>query len=101
MPRDEELYKEDIENSIKRIEEYTRGLDYEKFESDQKTIDAVIKNLVNIGEAAKNISENNTSYDWSQIAKFRDFIVHQYFKADEEIIWDIIQNELPELKKHL
>jgi len=58
MPRDEELYKEDIENSIKRIEEYTRGLDYEKFESDQKTIDAVIKNLVNIGEAAKNISEN-------------------------------------------
>jgi len=58
MPRDEELYKEDIENSIKRIEEYTRGRDYEKFESDQKTIDAVIKNLVNIGEAAKNISEN-------------------------------------------
>ena len=58
MPRRHESYFEDILESIKRIQKYTDGMNSEEFQSDQKTVDAVINNLENIGEAVKNIPEN-------------------------------------------
>lgn len=74
---------------------------YEDFVSDQKTIDATINNLENIGEAAKNIENGKDDFDWKDISDLRDVLVHQYFRADKEIIWDIIRNEIPELKKKI
>ena len=104
MPRRAEAFLKDIERSIQRIRNYTEGYGFERFEKDDKTVDAVTKNLANIGEAVKNLPEEvteNSDYDWSQIARFRDFITHQYFKADEEIIWDIIENELDLLEEQV
>lgn len=71
----------------------------------RKTVDAVINNLENIGEAAKNIpqdfKEENDEVEWEDVAGFRDVLVHQYFRADEEIVWDIVKNELSFLKRAL
>lgn len=58
--------------------------------------------MENIGEAVKNLPDDfkeDSDLEWSDIAGFRDMIVHQYFNADPEIVWDIVQNELSELKE--
>lgn len=54
--RDEKLYIDDILEAIYKIENYIQDIDFEDFSSDQKSIDAVIRNLEIIGEATKNIS---------------------------------------------
>jgi uncharacterized protein with HEPN domain len=105
MPRKLEAYREDIIESIDRIQAYIEGMDFQDFSGDQKTVDAVINNLENIGEAAKNIpqdfKEENDEVEWEDVAGFRDVLVHQYFRADEEIVWDIVKNELSFLKRAL
>jgi uncharacterized protein with HEPN domain len=103
MARKLEAYREDILESISRIENYTEGMGFNEFKSDNKTVDAVINNLENIGEAAKNIQDKADSdeVNWRDISDFRDVLVHQYFRADKEIIWDIIENEIPHLKEDL
>ena len=75
---------------------------FENFSKDQKTIDAVIRNLEIIGEAVKNLPQKIKSdyeYEWRSIAGLRDILIHTYFGINLKIIWDIIQNELPELEK--
>jgi len=67
--------------------------------------DAVLRNLEIIGEASKNIPEEiryrYSDIPWSEMARLRDRIIHKYFSVDYEIIWDIINNELPVLKRKL
>lgn len=99
MPRDYKVYFEDIAVSSGKIIEYTRDLSYEKFCADSKTVDAVIRNMITIGEAIKNIPEEvrsqNSEIDWRRISGLRDILVHEYFGADNEMIWGIIKNKLP------
>ena len=99
MVRKREAYLEDILESIQRIKSYTDGMDYDDFVSNQKTVDALINNLENIGEAAKNLEDGNEDFKWRDISDVRDVLVHQYFRADKEIIWDILKNELPQLEE--
>lgn len=104
MPRRHETYLEDILLCIERVERYTEKVSFDDFRDEEKTLDAVLFNLENIGEASKNLSDDfkkNSAIDWSDVAGFRDFIVHQYFRADPEIIWDIVENELPGIKEEI
>jgi uncharacterized protein with HEPN domain len=101
MARKRKAYLQDILESIERIENYTSGMDYESFSSDQKTVDASVNNLENIGEAAKNLEDEDDDFNWRDISDVRDVLVHQYFRADKEIIWDIIENELPQFKEKI
>ena len=96
MPkRNQKLFLRDILDSIERIEEYTRDLSYNKFLKDRKTIDAVLRNLMVIGEAVKNISEEikmrYPEVDWRKIAGIRDRLIHGYFGIDLQIVWETIQ----------
>jgi len=101
MPRDFRVYLEDILGAISKIRRYTDGLSKQGFAADEKTLDAVIRNLEVIGEAVKQLPADlrarQPGLDWQKIAGLRDILIHQYFGIDVDILWDIIQNKLPAL----
>lgn len=99
------LYLEDIQNSIRKIEKYTRGSNFEKFSRDEQMIDAVVRNLSVIGEAVRNVSKDmkakNPEVAWNEIKGMRNKVVHEYFGIDEEILWKTIQYDFPIFKKQI
>lgn len=102
MSRDPELRLEGILDSICWIEAYIADYDYEAFQADRKTIDAVTRCLEIIGEAAKHLPESLTNthqeVPWRAICGFRDILAHSYFRAEDSIIWDAATNGLSILK---
>jgi uncharacterized protein with HEPN domain len=105
MPRDYKVYLEDILEAIGKVGRYTVGLSQEAFSGDERTLDAVVRNLEIIGEAIKKvpgkIRAKHSEVEWKRIAGLRDILIHEYFGIDVDIIWDIIQNKLPVLEKQL
>ena len=103
--RDPRLLVEDISSAIGKIERYVAEMAFDNFTADDRTIDAVVRNLEIIGEAARQIprtfKEINKDVPWGQIAGLRNRIVHDYFGLDLEMIWYIITADLPELKKSI
>lgn len=101
--RDYKLYLDDIIKATRKIEKYTRNLSLGQLKKKELVVDAVARNLGIIGEAAKNIPANiKNKYpdvEWKKIAGLRDILVHAYFGIDLEVVWDIIKNNLPELKR--
>jgi len=101
--RNWKLYVEDILEAINFIEDYIENYTFERFISDRKTIDAVVRNLEVIGEASKHIPEEikgeYKSIDWFGIRGLRNRITHEYFGLSYRIIWKIITEEFPYLKK--
>ena len=105
MPRDFEVYLEDILQAINKIRSYTAGLTRESFAQDSMRIDAVVRNLEIIGEAAKMVPESiraeYANIEWKKIAGLRDILAHHYFEVDLDIVWDIVQNKVPTLDREL
>ncbi len=102
MPkRRDQDYLSDIREAIQRIAVYTAGLDYEQFMQDNKTQDAVVRNLEIIGEATKNLSSRlrrvYAQIPWKDLAGMRDKMIHHYFGINYEIVWTIAKEELPDL----
>ena len=99
--RNSRLYLDDIKTAIDKIEKYTAGLSFEEFIQNIMAIDAVIRNLTVIGEAAKNITADfkkiHTAVEWKKITGLRDKITHQYFGINRDIVWDAVKNKAPEL----
>ncbi len=100
--RDMRLFFQDIVEAIDNISEYVQNMDYDDFSQDKKTIDAIVRNLEIIGEAAKNISnETKAKYpdvNWRAMAGMRDKLIHEYFGVSTVIVWDTIQGDLPVLE---
>ncbi|WP_234406767.1 DUF86 domain-containing protein [Limnothrix sp. PR1529] len=92
----------DILNSIDNIQSDTTNISYEEFVQDRRTKDAVILNLLIIGEATKQIPQDirdqHPEIQWKQIAGMRDMIAHAYFSINNKIVWNIIENDLDFLK---
>lgn len=105
MKRDIRLFIEDIVDSIKNIEEFSTGLNKEKFSKDKLRQSAIIRQLEIIGEAAKNIPnlfrEKHPNIPWKEIAGFRDILSHAYFGVNVERVWNIIEKDLLNLKKNI
>lgn len=103
MQRNFRVYFEDILKAILNIEEYIDNSSFDEFKDNKLVRDAVIRNLEIIGEAAKNvpreIKENYSEIEWREIAGLRDILIHRYFEVNMRIIWDIVKNKLPDLKK--
>jgi len=78
---------------------------FENFETDDKTIDAVVRNLEVVGEASRNIPENvKARYPdvyWKGVVGLRNRIIHEYFGVDLKIIWYIVKEELPILMNQM
>jgi uncharacterized protein with HEPN domain len=105
MPRNYKVYLEDILDAVANIEKYTKGLSFKEFRVNMLVRDAVVKNLEVIGEAVKNLPEQVKQkipgVNWRSIAGLRDILIHRYFEVDAEIMWDVIKNELPDLKSRI
>jgi len=105
MQRDYKLYLNDIIEAIHRIESYMTDLNKDEFSENSLYQDAVVRNLEIIGEAVKNIPKNfrkkNPDVEWKKIAGIRDILAHSYFGIDIDIVWDIMQNKIPELKDQI
>ena len=95
-------YLKDIQNAIEGIETFSVDMDFGSFLEDRKTINAVVRSLEVIGEAAKNIPEHiKKSYPempWNEMAGTRDILIHAYFGIDEKVIWKTIKEDLVKIK---
>lgn len=102
MKRDYYDYVEDILNSINETEEFVEGLGFDEFKGNKKTVNAVIRSLEVIGEAAKKIPEGLRKrfgdVPWNRMAGMRDKLIHEYHGVDLEIVWAVLKEELPPLK---
>lgn len=99
MSRSLRLYLEDILSSSAKILRYTEGMTFEDFIRDERTYDAVVRNLQIIGEVVKNVPiEFRDKYEqiqWRKMAGLRDILAHAYFSLEDEIIWDVVENKVP------
>jgi uncharacterized protein with HEPN domain len=104
-PRDWRLRLEDILDAAEAILGYTSGMDYAAFCSDQRTVDAVIKNLAVMGEAANGIPEQtrreNPELPWEEMRDIRNVLIHEYFGTSLPILWQTITEDLPLLAEKL
>jgi uncharacterized protein with HEPN domain len=102
MPRDHRLYLDDIVGAIDRIQSYVEGMDHARFAGDQRTMDAVIRNLEIIGEAARSlpaeIKDAIPQTDWRKIVGLRNLLLHEYFAVSTRVVWDIVQTKLEPLR---
>ena len=101
--RNNELYLQDILDSINKILKYTSDFSFDDFKNNTITVDAVIRNLEIIGEAASHIDsklrKDSSDIPWAHMVAMRNKMTHEYFGVDVEILWQTIQHDLPTLKK--
>jgi len=104
MTRAVELYIRDILQQMEDALEFVQGMTYEQFVRDKKTINAVLRSIEVIGEAAKNVPESiRAQYPdipWKEMAGMRDKVIHLY-GVDPEIVWLVVSERIPELKPKL
>ena len=95
---------QDILAAIEAIETYSVS-SYDEFLSDSKTQDAILYNLIIIGEAANQITdefqEKYSTLPWSSMIGTRNIIVHGYEQVKLQIVWEILQRDLEALKHEI
>ena len=91
-----------IMDAIQEIESYLIDADYNSFLNNSMMRFACIKQMEIIGEASNHISQEIknrlSTVSWAQIIGMRNIFVHEYFGVDPKLVWDILQNDIPDLK---
>jgi uncharacterized protein with HEPN domain len=101
-------YLQHILDAIERIRSYTAPLSRESFEATPMAVDAVVRNITIIGEAARNITHGDPDFaaahaeiPWEAMYGMRNHVTHGYFAVDVDIVWSTVQSYLPELELKL
>lgn len=91
----------DMIESGESILSFTEGLGIEEFQNDERTYKATLWDLRIIGEAASNIPDEvqarSKTIPWGEIVGMRNRITHAYEAIDVDIVWDAIQNDIPQM----
>lgn len=99
MSRNIALYLKDIVQNMNDAEEFIRGMTYGEFEADKKTLNAVLRSLEVIGEAAKHVPNDlrgqYPDVPWKEMAGMRDKVIHFYFGVDKETVWLVVKDRIP------
>jgi len=81
------------------------GLTWDRFSTDETLRRAFVRSLEVIGEATKKVPDDfrarYPSVEWRSMAGMRDRLIHNYFGVDYELVWDVVQNRIPELRRQL
>ena len=101
--RDYRDYLQDILDSVNDVENFIRGMSFEEFKVDRKTISAVVRSIEGIGQASKRIPRSlkakHKEVPWHEMAGMRDKLIHEYFGVDVEILWKTAKDNIPPLKQ--
>ena len=104
-PRNWKFRVDDILKAIEAVEDYTDDLDASTFEARRIVIDAVLRNLTVIGEAAAGIPDEIKArapeVPWQDVIGMRNIVVHEYFGVSLPIVWHTAKAELPKLRESL
>ena len=96
-------YLNDIAECINDVKSFTDGMTYKEFSLDKKTINAVVRSIEIVGEAAKHIPkiirDKAPDVPWKDIVGMRNKITYEHFGVDIKIVWDTAKHYLPKLKK--
>jgi len=105
VQRDTRAFLDDIVEACEKVARYTAAMTLDTFQTDEKTVDAVVRNLEVIGEAAKKIPDEVRAripdIEWQRIAGLRDVLIHQYFGIDMDIVWDVVHAKVPVLRERV
>ena len=101
-------YLQHIALAIQRIQRYVEGLSATEFAADDKTQDAVLRNIEVIGEAARNVQRHHADFaaaqaqvPWAVMVGMRNRVSHGYFAVDWDLIWATIHSDLPPLRAQI
>ena len=101
-------YLEHIAEAAELILEYTRGLSKENFLKDRKTQQAVLMNLMTIGEAAVLLKNEHSAFiaehpeiPWNKMRGMRNVLTHEYWNINLDVVWETIVTNVPDLRSKL
>lgn len=99
------IFIEHILESINDIKSFTKGISKKELSKNKEKLNAIVRSIEIIGEAAKNLSSSfKDKYPkilWKEIIGTRDIIIHHYFGIDRDIILGIIKKDMPNLEKQI
>ncbi len=96
--KDDRVYLNHILDAVQRVSQYTAG-GRETFFANPLIQDGVVRNLEIIGEAVKRVSDalkaKHPGIPWKRIAGMRDKVIHEYFGVNIELVWEVVDKDLP------
>ena len=99
----DEAYLLDIVIAARKVLDFTNGVDGAEFEGDEVLQNAVLHLLGIVGEAARHVSDEfrgaHPEVPWRAMAGLRNRVVHEYFRVDLPMVWEVVQRDIPELIK--
>lgn len=101
MKREYRDFAADILTETERVVEFVHGMTFDEFRQDYKTTYAVFKALENIGEAVKKIPiavrKKYPAIPFKEMAGMRDVLSHEYFGINHKVVWNVVNQKLPQL----
>ena len=101
----ERVFLNHILEEINFLMRETKAIDFEDFVKSEILKRACSRSLEIIGEAVKNLpgdfKKRHKDIEWKKLSGLRDKIIHFYFGVNWDIVWDVIKNRLPELRKQI
>jgi uncharacterized protein with HEPN domain len=95
------FYAEDMAVFCQKVLDYTAGLDKEAFAANPMCVDATVRNLELIGEAATHVPPDvrllAPDVPWRQVVATRNLLIHGYLGIDMDTLWSIVQTDIPRL----
>ena len=100
--RDWRLYADDIIQACGKVRRFVSGMTYDSFIADERTCDAVIRNIEIIGEAAKKMPDEARAIapeiPWRLVTDMRNLLAHGYFSVSPLVVWDTATTQIEPLE---
>jgi uncharacterized protein with HEPN domain len=100
--RSSAAYLLDILEHISALDQFLAGKSFDEFAGDELLKAAVHSKLVIIGEAVSQLPDSLTArystVPWGEITRFRNLVIHGYFKINWDIMWETATRRVRELR---